>query len=90
MTALIDQSLVDDLRRIAMEAVGADGLIAFEVEPYVDHYGEDALKVLIEFSDARFDGVDRIGLISDLLDHLRGKGLDLFPYPTFARQGEAA
>lgn len=88
--ALITPELKAELRAIVVDRVGEDALTEFEVTPYVDHNGEDSLKVLIGFSSDRFDGVDRLGLISDLFDHLNDQRLDLFPYTTFVREGEAA
>ncbi|MEM7710206.1 MAG: hypothetical protein AAF264_05540 [Pseudomonadota bacterium] len=90
MNAPLATDVEKALRDLVLEAVGSETLRDLRIEPYVDHNGEDALRLNLTLSAEAFEDIDRLSIMSDLFDALHRRQLDLFPYTTFLREGEAA
>ncbi|WP_179381375.1 hypothetical protein [Jannaschia marina] len=86
----VDQNIENQLRALVVDRIGEDALRGFSVEDYFDHNGEQALRITLTFDAQAFDEIDRLDLMTDLFDALRERKIDLFPYTTFLREGEAA
>ena len=90
MTQELDAELEAHLRDVVLRTVGADVLVDLRIKPYVDYNDEDALRFTLVLREDRFDQIDRITVMSNLVDALRARRLDLFPYTTLLTDREAA
>ncbi|MCC7422284.1 MAG: hypothetical protein IT428_18555 [Planctomycetaceae bacterium] len=91
MAVAMEVSKALDLRHLALPT-GGPRILRLEVEEYVDHSGDDALRVwAILPNDVDVEGltgrwvVDFKGAIRDAL---RAQGISLFPYISIAPESE--
>lgn len=86
----VDDDTKAALRDAIARIVGDDALRDLRIEPYIDHNGEDALRFTLVVSADQYGEVDRLSVMSRLADMLAERHLDLFPYTSLLREGEAA
>ena len=90
MPATLDPALTMRIEDAIRARIDPAALVKLDVRPYLDHHGEQALWITLVLTDDRFSEVDRLDVMSDVMDLLAAHHADLFPYTSLIREGEAA
>lgn len=81
-----------NLSKLRPHLPGTPRVTAIEVEPYVDHTGEDALRVMVVLgpkTPERDRSWTRLAPIERLIrDRLLAAGINLFPYIRYVKRSE--